>query len=103
MLFFVVQQSLGPDWFCLTLYFFTATFGSLNYLIWNYWSKVTLELTNNCLKIQPVVFSIQPRIQSYQKHEVKNLRIIQAHERVAAFESVWFEINNFEKSGNHWI
>jgi hypothetical protein len=48
-----------------------------------------LELTKNSLKIQPFVFSFHPRIQSYQKHEVKNIRVIQAYERVAAFEGVF--------------
>lgn len=80
---------LGPDWFCLTLYFFTATFGSLNFLIWNYWSKVTIELTENSFRIQPFIFSFRPRIQSYQKYEVENIRVIQPHEKLALFEGIF--------------
>ena len=79
---------VNSGWFCWTLYFFAATFGSLGLLVWNYWSKVTLELTSKSLRIQRFVFSSRPGIQSYQKNEVANLHVIQPDEKHALFEGV---------------
>ncbi|MAU01006.1 MAG: hypothetical protein CL608_28000 [Anaerolineaceae bacterium] len=85
---FVLVLLVGSDWFCWTLYFFGATFGSLGLLVWNYWSKVTLELTLNSLRIQRFLVSSRPEIQSYHKNEVANLYVIQPDERRALFEGV---------------
>lgn len=79
---------VGSDWFCWTLYFFAATSGSLGLLVWNYWSKVAIELTSKTLRLQRFTFSSRSGIQSYQKNEVANLHVIQPDEKRALFEGV---------------
>lgn len=89
VLVIVIQQFLGPDWFCLTLYFFIATFGSLNYLIWNYWAKDSLELSESVLKLKRDMPLFSSRFSNYQKSEVKNLRLMQPDEKPGLFEGVF--------------
>lgn len=89
MLVFVIQHFLGSDWFCWTLYFFTAIFGSLYFLIWNYWSRDVLELTKNTLKLRRYLTSDVPGERNYRKNEVKDCRVIQPDEKLAAFENIF--------------
>lgn len=89
MLVFVIQQFLGPDWFCLTLYFFVAIFGSLYFLIWNYWSRDTVELTQNTLELRSYDTSNLSGKRNYRKDEVKSCRVIQPDEKLAAFEGIF--------------
>ncbi|MCA9954651.1 MAG: hypothetical protein KC434_08025 [Anaerolineales bacterium] len=88
VLVIVLQQVSGPDWFCLTAYFVIVTFGSLNFLVWNYWSRHTLELKRNTLKLTTYMTSNLSGGRNYRKDEVKNCRIIEKDERLAAFEGI---------------
>ncbi|MAU00952.1 MAG: hypothetical protein CL608_27720 [Anaerolineaceae bacterium] len=59
------------------------------YLVWNQRAKDSLELTEKYLRLKryrPPFLSAQP---SYQKNEIKNLRVIQPTENLAAFENIY--------------
>jgi len=85
----VFQQVSGPNWVCLAFYFFAATFGSLNFLIWNYWAKDSLELSKSVFKLKRHMPLFNSRSSNYQKSEVKNLHLIQPDEKPGLFEGVF--------------
>lgn len=89
VLIIVFQQVSGPNWVCLTFYFFAATFGSLNFLIWNYWAKDSLELSKSVFKLKRHMPLFNSRSSNYQKSEVKNLHLIQPNEKPGLFEGVF--------------
>lgn len=68
---------------------FAATFGSLSYLIWNYWAKDSLELSKSVLKLKRDMPLFSSRFSNYQKSEVKNLHLMQPDEKPGLFEGVF--------------
>jgi hypothetical protein len=86
----LIRWLLGPAMYCFALVFILAGLLSPFYLIWNYWAKDRLELTNDLLKINRQVSPfVHSRWQSYRRNEVKNLHVIAASEKIAAFEGIF--------------
>lgn len=85
----VLVLLVRSNWVCWTAYFFAATFGSLSYLIWNYWAKDSLELSKSVLKLKRDMPLFSSRFSNYQKSEVKNLHLMQPDEKPGLFEGVF--------------
>ncbi|MCA9919307.1 MAG: hypothetical protein KC445_15215 [Anaerolineales bacterium] len=83
------SRILGAPMYCCSAFLLLSGVLSVPiFLIWNYWARDSVELTENSFELRRF-FPMNRSRQQYQKDEVKNCHVIQPEEKLSAFEGVW--------------
>lgn len=91
ILFAIVSSRIlgAPMYWCSAFLIFSGVISAPLFLIWNYWSRNTIELTQNTFELRSYETSNLSGKRNYRKDEVKNCRVIQPDEKLAAFEKIF--------------